>query len=90
MGVSVSGWEWVGARFSITHFIIACHIHMYKESTFCNFLTVKELLVRDRQNIRRLTDFNSTRTNNHVHGKKYSTIYANWANVPLQTKSLRV
>ena len=47
-----------------------CHIHGYKESTFCNSLTVKELLAQDRRDIWKLTDFHGTRTNKHLHRKR--------------------
>ena len=70
MGVGGSAWKWVGARFSMTHFIIVCQIHMYKESTSCDCLTVKVLLVQNRHNIRSLTDFSGNRTNNHLHRKQ--------------------
>ena len=51
MGVGESAWELVREQFSIIHFIIVCHMHIYKESTFCDCLTVKEFLAQDRHNI---------------------------------------
>ena len=50
--------------------VFFCHIHGYKESTFCNSFTVKEFLAQDRRDIWKLTDFNGTRTNNHLHRKR--------------------
>ena len=42
-----STWEWVGARFSTTHFIIVCFYHFpytfRKNLHFYDCLTVKEL-----------------------------------------------
>ena len=47
--------KWVGARFSITYFIIVSFYHVRytfrKGYTFCDCLNVKELLAQNRRDI---------------------------------------
>ena len=66
VGVDGSEWEWregawecIGVSGSTVQYkpfyhcvlFLSCHIHTQKESTFCDCLTVKELLAQDKRNI---------------------------------------
>ena len=45
---------------------LLCHEGVSSESTLYSYLNVKELLVRSRRHIWKLTDCNGTRTHNHL------------------------
>ena len=57
-GVNGSEWECMGVGRSTVWYnlfyycvFLSCHLHIQKESAFCDCLTVKELLAQDRRNI---------------------------------------
>ena len=65
-------------------------MHVWSEPIFCDCLTVKDLLSQNICDILRFTDFNETRTNNHLLRKRTANDLAKLENVSLQTKWLWV
>ena len=67
--------------------VYSCHV-TYKfesESTLYSCLNVKELLARSRREIWRLSDWNWTRTQNHLVCKRTKLTLVKWLNIRLWT-----
>ena len=64
-GQKIYSWHYIGYK-TIDCVFLSCHIRVSSESTLYNCLNVKEFLARNRRDIWKLSDYNGTRTHNHL------------------------